>query len=68
MVELDLFVPFLRTPDGCSALLEVLGTAYAELLNLQSRAEFETAVGSEKFIFHLDTFLRFAWCVSAGLL
>lgn len=60
MVELDLFVPFLRTADDCSGLVKLLCGAYTELLTLQP-LEFEEIVVSEKFLFHLDTFLRFSW-------
>jgi hypothetical protein len=63
MTNPDLFVPFFRTEDGDS--IELLSGAYTELLSLQ-QAEFETVVVSEKFIFHLDTFLRFSWYVPCG--
>jgi hypothetical protein len=62
MVDLNLFVPFLHAADGDGLVVELLCGAYSELLSLQ-QAEFETAVVSEQFLFHLDTFLRFAWYV-----
>lgn len=60
MGAIDMLVPFVRSADDCSALVAMLCEGYTDLLNLQQEA-FETAVVSEAFLFHLDTFLRFAW-------
>ena len=56
----DLLVAFVRSADDCSALVDILCEGYTELLNLQQE-EFETTLVSDTFVFHLDTFLRFAW-------
>lgn len=62
-MELHKFVPFIRSSDDFTTFLGVLCEAYTELLNCKP-AQFEATVISEKYRFHLDTFVLYAWYVA----